>query len=135
MTDQPSTQQTEGQQPTVERGGLWGLFFSTAGLLLPPYGAILSVFGIIQGIRARRSAKANGAQAPGAMLSIIVGIVGIAFSALFAVQTAVLWDENTALRECTAKANTVSSQDQCDATYKKALEERFSDYPQIAELL
>lgn len=63
VTNEPSAPQTDGQQPTVERGGLWGLFFSTAGLLLPPFGLLLSAFGIIQGRKARRAAKASNGQA------------------------------------------------------------------------
>lgn len=132
MTNEPSAPQTEGKRPTVERGGLWGVLFSTAALLLPPYGIVLSVFGIVQGSRARRSGKTGGVPAPGAVLSIVIGTVGVLWSLLMGATMVVFSDELSAQAECTARANTVSAQEQCDKAYQEAIEKRFAEQPWLS---
>lgn len=124
MTKEPTEPRTEGQQPTVERGGLWGLLFSAAGLLLPPFGALLSVVGISQGRRARRAAREREVTAPGALMSMVLGWVGIGFSALLLAGYAVFWTEFTAYQECSAQAHTVSSQEACGDAIREAIAER-----------
>ncbi|RNL82297.1 DUF4190 domain-containing protein [Halostreptopolyspora alba] len=124
MTKEPTEPRTEGQQPTVERGGLWGLLFSAAGLLLPPFGALLSVVGISQGWRARRAAREREVPAPGALMSMVLGWAGIGFSALLLAGYAVFWNEITAYQECSAQAHTVSSQESCVETVRETISER-----------
>jgi hypothetical protein len=120
LTDNSPEPRTEGQPPRAERGGLWGLFFGAAGLLLPPYGVVLSVFGVVQGFRARRAARANRTEAPGALMSVVVGVLGIVMSlSLFAV--AVVYQEQMAqYRDCSALAHTVSSQNECDEAWESS---------------
>lgn len=129
MSNEPSPpSNAEGQRPAMERGGLWGLFFSTAGLLLPPYGVLLSVFGIAQGRRARIAAKANNSQAPGALTSMIIGGVGVAFSLLVIAGQWMFWDEYSQFQDCSARAHTQVSQSECDKAFNDRLVER---YPQL----
>ncbi|MEY9215251.1 DUF4190 domain-containing protein [Thermobifida halotolerans] len=135
MNGEPSAPQPEGQQATVERGGLWGLMLSIAGLLLLPFSAVLSVIGIVQGARARRNAKSRGGQAPGAVLSIVVGAVGVLWGLLVTVGLVVFFDELTAYSQCSARANTVSAQEECDDAYAEAISERFPDQPWVRELV
>ncbi|TDQ45015.1 DUF4190 domain-containing protein [Actinorugispora endophytica] len=125
MTNEPSAPQTEGQRPTVERGGLWGLMFSLAALLFPPYGVVLSVFGIVQGWRARRTARTAGVQAPGAVLSVVVGVLGVLWALLMGTTMVVFSDELSALTDCNARANTVSAGDRCQEEYLDSVNEHF----------
>ncbi|NYE49756.1 hypothetical protein HDA32_004876 [Spinactinospora alkalitolerans] len=134
MTNEPSAPQTDGQQPTVERGGLWGLFFSTAGLLLPPFGLLLSAFGIIQGRKARRAAKASNGQAPGALMSMIVGWMGVVLSLFMIIGYAVFWTEYSAYGECSARAHTEALQSECDDALQEALAERLGVPPESIPL-
>lgn len=120
MTDNSPEPRSEGQPPRVERGGLWGLFFGAAGLLLPPYGVVLSVFGVVQGFRARRAARANRTQAPGALMSVAVGVLGIVMSLSLASVAVVYREEVTQYRDCSARAHTVSTQSQCDEAWESS---------------
>ncbi|MFC3996999.1 DUF4190 domain-containing protein [Nocardiopsis sediminis] len=124
MTIEPPEPRTDGQQPTVERGGLWGLFFAAAGLLLPPFGVVLSVLGIFQGHRARKAAKQAKGVAPGALLSQVLGWIGVAVSILALIGYAVFWQEYTEYRACTARAHTESSQQACDLALREGIAER-----------
>ncbi|KIH97059.1 hypothetical protein LP52_21730 [Streptomonospora alba] len=124
MTDQQPQPPSDGQQRTVERGGLWGLFLSAAGLVLPPYGILLSALGIFQGRRARRSAREKNAVAPGAMTSMVLGWVGVALSGLMIAGYAVFWDQYQEYSACTARALTHSSQEQCDERFRESISER-----------
>ncbi|GAB3461797.1 hypothetical protein GCM10027570_47900 [Streptomonospora sediminis] len=124
MTDDQPQPRSDGQQPTVERGGLWGLFLSAAGLVLPPYGIVLSALGIFQGRRARRSARANNGVAPGATMSMALGWAGVALSGLMIVGYAVFWNEYQVYGQCSAQALTHASQQECDDSLREAVAER-----------
>ncbi|GAA4913891.1 DUF4190 domain-containing protein [Streptomonospora salina] len=124
MTDQQPQPSNDGQQRTVERGGLWGLFLSAAGLVLPPYGIVLSALGIFQGRRARRSARDKNSTAPGAMTSMVLGWVGVTLSGLMIAGYAVFWDQYQEYSACSAQALTHTSQQQCDDTLLEAISER-----------
>jgi hypothetical protein len=118
LTDNSPEPRSDGQPPKVERGGLWGLFFGAAGLLLPPYGVVLSVFGVVQGFRARRAARANRTDAPGALLSVAVGVLGIVMSLVLVAVAVVYQDQMAQYRDCSARAHTVSSQEECDEEWE-----------------
>lgn len=120
MTDNSPEPRTDGQPPKSERGGLWGLFFGLAGLLLPPYGVVLSLFGVVQGARARRAARRRSVSAPMSVASMLVGTVGVVLSLAMG-SVLVLHQEQVAdYRECTARAHTVSTQDECDQAWESA---------------
>ena len=118
MTDNSPEPRADGQPPKVERGGLWGLFLGLAGLLFPPYGVVLSVFGVVQGFRARRSARTHSSQAPGALLSVALGMIGIVVSAVMITVLFVYQDEVAEYRDCSARAHTVSTQKECDTAWE-----------------
>ncbi|GHC77059.1 hypothetical protein GCM10007079_13960 [Nocardiopsis terrae] len=118
MTDNSPEPRAEGQPPKVERGGLWGLFLGLAGLLLPPYGVVLSVFGVVQGFRARRAARAHSSQAPGALMSVALGVVGIVMSTSMLAVLFVYQEEVTEFRGCSARAHTVSTQKECESAWE-----------------
>src|SRR5699024_6599335 len=80
VTENSPEPRTDGQPPKAERGGMWGLFFGLAGLLLPPYGVILSLFGVVQGARARRVGRQRSVPAPMAVASMFVGGMGVVLS-------------------------------------------------------
>ncbi|MFD0776727.1 DUF4190 domain-containing protein [Streptomonospora algeriensis] len=124
MTDQQPQPPNDGQQSTVERGGLWGLFLSAAGLVLPPYGIVLSALGIFQGRRARRSARQKNSVAPGAMTSMVLGWVGVTLSGLMLAGYAVFWDQYQEYSACSARALTHSSQEQCDENFRESIAQR-----------
>ena len=124
MTEEPSQPRSDGQ-PTVERGGLWGLFLSAVGLILPPYGIVLSALGIFQGLRARRSARTNSTTAPGAMLSMALGWVGVALSGLMIAGYAIFWNEYQDYWACSSRALTNTSQEKCDEGFRESVAERF----------
>ncbi|GAA1459067.1 DUF4190 domain-containing protein [Nocardiopsis exhalans] len=118
MTDNSPEPRADGQPPKVERGGLWGLFLGLAGLLLPPYGVVLSVFGVVQGFRARRAARTHRSQAPGALLSVALGVIGIVVSSIMITVLFVYQDEVSEFRDCSARAHTVSTQKECDTAWE-----------------
>ncbi|QRN80787.1 MAG: DUF4190 domain-containing protein [Nocardiopsis sp. BM-2018] len=118
MTDNSPEPRADGQPPKVERGGLWGLFLGLAGLLFPPYGVVLSVFGVVQGFRARRAARTHRSQAPGALPSVALGMIGIVVSSIMITVLLVYQDEVTEFRDCSARAHTVSTQKECDTAWE-----------------
>lgn len=86
---------------------------------------LLSIFGIAQGRRARKAAKANNSQAPGALLSMILGAVGVLFSLLVILGQWMFWDEYSSFQQCTARAHTEISQTECDTAFEKQVVERY----------
>lgn len=118
MTDNSPETQADDRSPKVERGGLWGLFLGLAGLLFPPYSGILSAMGVVQGLRARRAARSNDSQAPGALSSMVLGVVGVVISASMLSVLFVYNDQVTEYRDCAARAHTVSSQKACDEAWE-----------------
>lgn len=118
MSENSPEPQNDGQTPKSEKGGLWGLFFGAMGLVLPPYGILLSLFGLVQGFRARRAARRRSVDAPMAMASVFVGSVGVVLSVSMAAVLFMYQDEVTEYRDCTARAQTVSTQDACDQAWE-----------------
>ena len=118
MTDNSPETQADDRSPKVERGGLWGLFLGLAGLLFPPYSGILAAMGVVQGLRARRAARSNDSEAPGALASMVLGVVGVVISASMLSVLFVYNDQVTEYRDCAARAHTVSSQKACDEAWE-----------------
>ena len=118
MTDNSPETQADDRSPKVERGGLWGLFLGLAGLLFPPYSGVLSAMGVVQGLRARRAARTNGSEAPGALSSMALGVVGVVISASMLSVLFIYSDQVTEYRDCAARAHTVSSQQACDEAWE-----------------
>ncbi|WP_306370005.1 DUF4190 domain-containing protein [Nocardiopsis sp. CC223A] len=114
MTDNRPEPLSEDDRPGFERGGLWGLIFGVAGLFLPPYGGVLSAFGLVQGIQARRAARRNRSQAPMALASMAVGVAGIVVSVAMIAVSVVFNDQLIRYRDCSARAHTVSTQQACE---------------------
>lgn len=120
MTDNSPEPSTDGQPPKAERGGLWGLFFGLAGLLLPPYGVVLSLFGVVQGARARRAGRQRSVPAPMAVASMFVGGVGVVLSLAMGSVLVIHQEQVSDYRACSARAHTVSTQKECDQAWESA---------------
>ena len=118
MTENSPETQADDRSPKVERGGLWGLFLGLAGLLFPPYSGVLSALGVVQGLRARRAARAHNSEAPGALSSMVLGVVGVVISAAMFSVLLVYSDQVTEYRDCAARAHTVSSQKACEEAWE-----------------
>lgn len=118
MTDNSPEPSTDGQPPKSERGGLWGLFFGLAGLLLPPYGVVLSLFGVVQGARARRAGRRRSVPAPMAAASMFVGAVGVVLSLSMGSVLVIHQEQVADYRDCSARAHTVSTQKECDQAWE-----------------
>ncbi|MDS1269856.1 DUF4190 domain-containing protein [Lipingzhangella sp. LS1_29] len=125
---QPSPNRTEGQSPTAERGGLWGLLLSGLGLIIP-LGIPMSILGIVLARRAHRDARSNGTTAPGAATSVALGVVGIVVWSAVIVGGVMLRGELTSWMDCLGQANTVTVEQECDAQLRADLEQR--DVPEI----
>lgn len=118
MTDNSPETHADGRPPKVERGGLWGLFLGLAGLLFPPYSGVLSAMGVVQGLRARKAARTHRSHAPGALLSVALGLAGVVISAGMLSILFVYSEEVTEYRDCSARAHTVSAQKACDQVWE-----------------
>ncbi|PRX91869.1 hypothetical protein [Allonocardiopsis opalescens] len=129
MSQTPTEPRTTGQPPAVDRGGLWALLLSLAGLLLPPYGVVLSVLGIYQGRKARLRAKDEGTSAPWSVASMVLGAVGVLWAAMVLGTSLLIWDENAAWQQCLSQANTVSATEDCNVAFRTSIEERFGLAP------
>lgn len=131
MADSPSSAdtRTDGTRPAAERGGLWGLICSTVGLLILWYGIPLSLAGILLGRRARKLAKENDSQAPGAMASIVLGGLGIALWSAALTAYMLAYDEVSAWQSCLAASNTTTVAAECDQEFRTYLEDQ--DVPEV----
>ncbi|CAM4021473.1 hypothetical protein GCM10009799_49230 [Nocardiopsis rhodophaea] len=134
MSNEPTEPRADGQPPAVERGGLWGLILSTAGLvLLVPMGVLLSILGIYQGHKARRAAKQKNTTAPGAIPSVVLGWIGVAFSVLWLTGMLMFWSEVDAYQQCSSRAHTVSTQRQCDEALREDLRDTIAQRTGLPE--
>lgn len=122
----------------ADRGGLVALFLGLCAVVLsieimnlmmnaPVFAVLAPIAGaaaIILGVRARRRARANAHRAPGTVGGIVLGVVGLAFSALLFGSLAVMWPEFSAFRNCTNGANTITAQRDCNHTFTERLRKR-----------
>lgn len=121
-----------------EPGGLVALFVGLCAVVLsieimnlmmtaPPLAVLAPLAGvaaIVLGVRARRRARANAHRAPGTVGGIVLGAVGLAFSAVLFGSLALMWPEFSAFRACTDGANTISAQQSCNKTFTESLRKR-----------
>src|SRR5699024_5257074 len=120
VTENSPQPRTDGQPPKAERVGMWGLFFGLAGLLLPPYGVILSLFGVVQGARARRVGRQRSVPAPMAVASMFVGGMGVVLSLTMGSVLVIHQEQVADYRNCSARAHTVSTQQECDQAWESS---------------
>lgn len=135
---QPSTPQGGKGPARGEPGGLVALFVGLCALvlsieimnlmmnapLLSALAPLAGVAAIVLGVRARRRARANSHRAPGTIGGIVLGAVGLAFSAVLFASLAMMWPEFSAFRACTNGANTISAQQSCNKTFTESLRKR-----------
>lgn len=125
MSESPTEPHADqGRQPAMERGGLWALLFSGLGLILPLYGILLSLVGILQGRRARRNAAAKETAAPGAVPAMLLGWLGMLLWGTVIAAGAVVHEELRTWMDCQNQANTVTVTQECDAELRGELEGR-----------
>jgi len=115
-------------QAAARRASRGALLLAIAGVALTivffPVGAALDIGAIVLGVRARRLARqARTSGAPGGV-AIGLGIPAVLLSLLFAVLTAVFWNEGRAYVSCTSTAITTTTQDQCTAALRTDLQRR-----------
>ncbi|MWA06321.1 hypothetical protein F8568_039465 [Actinomadura sp. LD22] len=114
--------------PPVERTGrraLWlGVVALVTSLFFYPLGLVLGVAALVIGIRARRRARTARAVAPGAVPGIVLGSVGLAFSALSVALTVFLWPELSGYQECLGAANTGTDKTACKHEYFPKIEKK-----------
>lgn len=107
-----------------ERGGRIALAVAVPGLVLSvlffPLGLVLDVGAIVVGVRALRRAE----RAPGAIAGVVLGSLGAVLVAMVIALLGVFWQEVRAYQECMSGANTISTQEQCRAEFKQAIETR-----------
>lgn len=127
-----------GNGPGADRGGLVALFMGLCAVVLSieimnlmmnaPVLAVLAPLAgagaVVLGFRARRRARVNANRAPGTVGGIVLGIVGLAFSALLFGSLAVMWPEFSAFRDCTNGANTITAQRDCNHSFTERLRKR-----------
>lgn len=128
-----------GNRPAgADRGGLGALLLGLCAVVLsieimnlmmnaPALVVLAPIAGlaaIVVGIRTRRRARREDHRAPGTVGGIVLGAVGLAFSALLFSSIAVMWPEFSAFRTCTDGANTITAQRACNQTFTEGLRKR-----------
>lgn len=91
-------------------------------LLVPvlPAGAVLSLAGLVLGIRALRAAGAARGTAPGAVPAVVLGALGSAAAVVLLLAAAVLWPQIRDYRDCISGANTEIAKDVCRVDLERA---------------
>jgi hypothetical protein len=116
-----------------QRGGIAALLLSVAGaaLALPlvPVGLVLSIAGIVRGLRVRRLARREGTHAPGAAAAVIAGGAGVALAASVLVFIAVFWTELRTYQSCQSGANTMIAAQDCEREFRDSLADRLGVSP------
>jgi hypothetical protein len=115
--------------PTAaERGGTRALIMGLAGMVLTflflPVGLVLCVGAIITGLRSRKRAKQVLAPSPGAVPGVVLGVVGVAMSAVSISLAAVVWTDLTHYTECRQSAITLDDRQSCQDEYFPKMEHR-----------
>ena len=106
--------------------GLIGLAFGLGNLHRGMYVAVLTlVFGataIWLGAGANRSARRAGTARPrGARAGVVLGGLGLAFSAFWLLILAVFWPQLNTYYNCLSGANTVSAQQACHSQFTNSV--------------
>ncbi|TDC41649.1 DUF4190 domain-containing protein [Actinomadura sp. KC345] len=122
----------EGRPPAgpskMQQGGWRALWLGGIALLTAfffyPLGVVLGIAALVVGIRARRAARGSGNAAPGAVPGIVLGSVGLLFSALSVAMTMFLWSEMSAYQECLSTANTATDEQSCQDEFYPKIEDK-----------
>jgi hypothetical protein len=117
-----------GRQGAGERGGWRAMWLGGGALLVmffaPPVALVLAIAALIVGVRARRRARRVKAMAPGAVVGVVMGGVGLCLSVLLVTMQIILWNEVKGYLECREAANTISDQQQCKDAFFSGVERR-----------
>ncbi|MDQ3431442.1 MAG: hypothetical protein M3467_04335 [Actinomycetota bacterium] len=121
------------EEKPPQKGGLAALLLSVAGaaLALPlvPVGLVLSIAGIVRGLRVRKLARREGTHAPGAAAAVIAGGAGVALAASVLVFIAVFWTELRTYQGCQSGANTMIAAQDCEREFRDAIGARVGVTP------
>jgi hypothetical protein len=106
--------------------GLVGLALGLSNLHRGIYVAVLTLlFGataIWLGVGANRSARRSGMARPrGARAGVVLGGLGLAFSALWLLVLAVFWPQLNTYYNCLSQANTPSAQQACHSQFTNSV--------------
>ncbi|GAA2085891.1 DUF4190 domain-containing protein [Actinomadura alba] len=126
----PTPPGVPGQPRPADRGGWQALWLGVLAALLTvffaPLGLVAAIAALVIGVRARRRAKRNSGTAPGAIAGIVLGGIGLAFSAFSLVLTVILWPEMSGYQECLGKANTNSDKQTCRQEWFPRIENKLN---------
>ena len=105
---------------------LVGLMFGLGNVHRGIYVAVLTllfaVTAIWLGVTASRKARRSGAARPRwAVSGVVLGSLGLAFSALWLLVLAVFWPQLSAYYNCMSGANTVTAQQACHSQFTKSV--------------
>lgn len=124
----PAGQPPAGPPQTRQRTGWRALWLGCIALLTSfffyPVGLVLGIAALVVGVKARRSARRDGAAAPGAVPGIVLGVVGLAFSLMSVSLTVFLWSELSGYQECLSTANTSLDEESCKDEFYPRIEDK-----------
>jgi hypothetical protein len=114
----------------AERGGWRALWLGGGGVLLAiffaPLGLVAGVAALVVGVQARGRARRNRGAAPGAVGGIVLGTIGLVFSAFTLAMTAFLWHELSGYQQCLNGANTNADRQTCQQTWFPRIEQKLN---------
>ncbi|MQY07420.1 hypothetical protein [Actinomadura macrotermitis] len=124
----PERPQPAGRPPG-DNAGRRAAWLGVGGLVLTlffwPLGLVLSIAGIIVGLRARRRA----AHAPGAMAGIVAGGIGAVLAAIGVASLIYVWPQANDMTRCLDSANTMTDEQACKDRYIPQIEKKFGAKP------
>ncbi|MEU5885084.1 DUF4190 domain-containing protein [Spirillospora sp. NPDC047279] len=132
FASQPSEQpgKDPGKGESADRTGIRSLWLGGGALMISllgffPAGILLGIPALVVGFKARKAARRQQTQAPGAVAGIALGSAGLAVSAIFVAGFALVWPQWQNYQECRSAANTHTDTNACVDTFIHAVEDKF----------
>jgi multisubunit Na+/H+ antiporter MnhB subunit len=92
------------------------------GIYVAVLALLFAVAAIWLGVTASRKARRSGTARPRwAVSGVVLGALGLAFSALWLLVLAVFWPQLNAYYNCLSGANTVAAQQACHSQFNKSV--------------
>ncbi|MBW8486936.1 DUF4190 domain-containing protein [Actinomadura parmotrematis] len=123
--ERPPRQDAEAAAVVARRAAWLGVGGLLITLIFMPLGLILSIAGLVLGLRARRSVR----HLAGATTGIVTGAVGVLLSLASIAVLLYISPQVSDLNDCLDAANTVADEQQCRDTYVPKIEKRLGAEP------